>query len=284
MHETQRAMLWADPKLSKFDPLPRILLYDDFDRGMNGWTTLIGNYEGSIDRMLPGFQQIVPPMLSNLTGWDCGTHGSYEGTYALKLATRPRKGALTVAIKRLTYRKACPIRLEFYFTFKPEASELKLSELDVRSVGLLLDLQNAQERIMPHIRYLNALDGAAQQKWQFKGGGTQFHKFSDQTVSHFHLAPEGWTDIPGAAQRLCYNEIPSKVNWHYARLDFDLAAMRFVAFACNDHAFDLSRVEPMRMPAMKNLWCMLNLAFFAETDSDKRAMYFIDSVLVSGDF
>ena len=38
------------------------------------------------------------------------------------------------------------------------------------------------------------------------------------------------------------------------------------------------------MPAMKNLWCMLNLAFFAETDTDKRAFLYLDSVCLSGDF
>jgi hypothetical protein len=284
MEPAQRAALLANPALSKFDPFSRILLYDDFDHGLRGWTTLIGNYEGSLDRMLPGYQQIVPPMLSNVTGWDCGTHGSYEGTYALKLATRARKGAQTVAIKRLTYRQACPIRFEFYFTFKPEASELKLSELDVRSVGVLFDLQNESERIMPHIRYLNALDGKAAGKWQFKGGGTEFHTFSDKTASHYHLAPEGWSDVPGGAQQLCYNEIPTKVNWHYARIDFDLTQMRFLGLRCNDREHDVSSIEPMRMKAMKNLWCMLNLGFFAETDVDKRAMFFIDSVLVSGEF
>ena len=35
---------------------------------------------------------------------------------------------------------------------------------------------------------------------------------------------------------------------------------------------------------MKNLWCMLNLCFFAETDTDKRAFAYLDSVCLSGDF
>ena len=42
--------------------------------------------------------------------------------------------------------------------------------------------------------------------------------------------------------------------------------------------------EPMRMPGWRNLWCMLNLAFFVETDVDKRALFYIDSVCLSGDF
>jgi hypothetical protein len=74
------------------------------------------------------------------------------------------------------------------------------------------------------------------------------------------------------------------VNWHYACLDFDLATMRATAFRCNDRRFDMSGFEPIRIPAMRNLWCMLNLCFFVETDVDKRAFLFLDSVCLSGDF
>src|SRR6478609_10696358 len=63
---------WAHPDLSRFDPLPRILCYDDFDHGLQGWTGLIGNYEDTLDRLLPGFRDLRPPMLSNLTAWDTG--------------------------------------------------------------------------------------------------------------------------------------------------------------------------------------------------------------------
>ena len=40
----------------------------------------------------------------------------------------------------------------------------------------------------------------------------------------------------------------------------------FTGFRCNDRAFDVSGVRPIVIPAMKNLWCMLNLALFAESD------------------
>lgn len=288
----RRALLAADPRLSRFDPLSRILSYDDFDYGLQGWTALIGNYEDNLDAMLPQYQDLRGPMLSSLSMWDTGSDGSAMGNYALKLATRPRAGSLAVAIKRLTYRRLAPIRVEAYFTFKPEATELRLSESDVRAVGLLLDLQDVDtrgesaERVMPHIRYLNALDGQAVGQWQFKHrretlaeiGGT------GKTKSHFHLAPEGWEAIPGAQQRLCYNEIATKQNWHYLRLDFDLATMRFLGLQCNDRVFNLSAVDPMRMPAMANLWCMLNTVFFVETDLDKRAFLYLDSILISSDW
>ena len=45
LDDMRRAIREADPQLSRFDPLPRIICLDDFDRGMCGWTQLVGNYE-----------------------------------------------------------------------------------------------------------------------------------------------------------------------------------------------------------------------------------------------
>lgn len=285
------ALLRADPKLSRFDPLPRLISHDCFSEGHCGWSQLVGNYEDDLDSMLPGYAQHTSAMLSTLAHWDAGSHGGADSSYALKIATRPRKGAQNVAIKRLTFRERCKIRFEAYVTFKPEARDLKLSETDVRSFGFLFDLQvgdtdgNA-ERVMPHLRFLNASDGTHEQKWQFKRAATRFTPIGteDKTLSHYHLSPEGWEDLKDGAQHLCYNEIPTKVNWTYVRFDFDLATMKALSFRCNDRVFDLSDFESIRMPAMKNLWCMLNFAFFAETDADKRAFLYIDSVCISGDF
>ena len=284
--------LQANPALSKFDPRNRIIFYDDFDQGIQGWTALIGNYEDSLDSVLPDYRDLRPPMLSNLTVWDTGTDGSFSGNYAMKLATRPRSGAMSVGIKRITFRHAGPIRLEAYFTFKPEASELRLSETDIRAVGVLFDLQDSDaksgnpERVMPHIRYLNALNGQAVGQWQYKKDVVPIHDIggSGKTKSHFHLSADGWLDVPKAAQKLCYNEIATKHNWHYLCLDFDLETMAFLGFRCNDRVFDVSAIAPMRMPAMANLWCMLNTAFWVETDLDKRGFLYVDSVLLSGDF
>jgi hypothetical protein len=93
-----------------------------------------------------------------------------------------------------------------------------------------------------------------------------------------------WEDIPGGEQRLCYNEIPTKVNWHYARFDFDLESMRATRFQCNDRVFDVASYKSIRIPGMRNLWYMLNLGFFVETDCNKRAFLYVDSVCLSGDF
>jgi hypothetical protein len=281
----------ADPALSRFDPLSRIICLDDFDKGFCGWTQLVGNYEGSLDTMLPGYAQHSQAMLSTLPTWDFGSHGSADGSYALKIASKPRKGAQNVSIKRLTFRKRGPIRLEFYFCFKPEANEMRLSETDVRSFGFLYDLQSGDSdddswRIMPHLRFLNAIDGEHVQKWQFKRRTKPFLALGSEnkTATHYHLSPEDWEDLPGGHQKLCYNEIPTKVNWHYARFDFDLETMKATSFRCNDRVFDLENFGSIRIPAMRNLWCMLNLAFFVETDTDKRASLYLDSVCLSGDF
>ncbi|WP_426959194.1 DUF6772 family protein [Muricoccus radiodurans] len=287
----RRALQLADPRLSRFDPLPRIISFDDFDEGFCGWTQLVGNYEHTLDAMLPGYAQHTQSMLSSCIAWEFGSHGAADGTYSLKVATRPRKGAQNVTVKRLTFRRRGPIRWEFYFTFKPEANELRLSETDVRSFGFGYDLQTGDgdgngARVMPHFRFLNARDGEHVQRWQFKPETTPIIPIGNEgkTISHYHLAPEGWVDLPGGEQKLCYNEIPTKVNWHYVCFDFDLETMRATGFRCNDRVFDLSAYEPIRMPAMRNLWCMLNLFMFAETDTDKRAFLYVDSVCLSGDF
>ena len=114
------AMLRADPRLSRFDPLPRIISHDDFSRGHCGWSQLVGNYEDDLDTMLPGYAQHTSAMLSTLAHWDAGSHGAYDSSYALKVATRPRTGAQNVAIKRLTYVKPGRVQFETYFTIKSE--------------------------------------------------------------------------------------------------------------------------------------------------------------------
>ena len=277
--------LRADPRLSRFDPLPRILTFDDFDAGLQGWTGLIGNYEKTLDSMLPEYRDLRPPMLSNSTMWDTGSAGSFDGTYAMKLATRPQRGGLAVAVKRITWRTQRPIQLEAYVTFKPEATEMALSELDVRAFGVLFDLQDAEHRVMPHLRYLNAMEGQPVARWQYKKDREPLENIggSGKTRSHFHLAPTGWLELPGGAQPLCYNEIATKQNWHYLKVGFDLETMSFLSFRCNDRVYDVSRIAPMALPAMANLWCMLNVVFWVETDRDKRAFLYVDSVVLSGE-
>ena len=284
MDPIQRAILRADPRLSKFDPLPRILFFDNFTAGMSGWNILVGNYTESLDRRLPQYQQFTSPMLSNVTHWDGGTHGALDGSYALKLATRPVRGAQTVSLKRLTFPEACPLRFECYFTFKPEATELKLSELDVRAVGVVFDFQDQTRRVLPQVRYLNALNDRPMHRWQYKDKTIPFRDVGEKTVTVYHYGEENWEDIPDGAQRLCYNEIPTKINWHYLKVGFDLRTMRYTELQCNDHRFNVSNLGGITIPAMPNLWNLLNVILFVDTDADKRAFAYFDSILLSGDW
>src|SRR5260370_27685887 len=87
-----RMLRLADPRLSRFDPLPRIITLDDFDRGFCGWTQLVGNYEHSLDSMLPGYAQHSAAMLSNASAWEFGSHGGVAATHSFKHPPRPQRG------------------------------------------------------------------------------------------------------------------------------------------------------------------------------------------------
>ena len=271
----------------RFQPLEHVLFYDDFDEGLRGWTALIGNYEHSLDSILPEYRDLRPPQLSNQSMWDTGTAGSMTGAYSLKLATRARPGSLAVAVKRHTFRKLTQLRFECFFCYKPEADSLRLSATDLRAFGVLFDIQDGfrqpRHRWMPHLRYLNAQDGERIGRWQTKPETRAVHRIGDsgETVSHFHLGPEGWVDVPNSDQILCYNEIATKMNWSYLRLDIDLAALGFLGFQCDEQRYPADGTHVIKLPPMPNLFNMLNIAFWVEADTAKRSFLYVDSCLLS---
>jgi len=282
--ELARAMVRANPQLSRFDPLGRIVYHADFSRGYCGFTETIGNYEGSLDTILPDMN-FRPPMLSNFTQWDTGTGGTMHGSYALKLATLPKAGSVTAATKRITWRKLSRIRLETYFGIKSDPTGMIISEADVRAFGILFDLQDDHRRLLPRLRYLNAENGTLAGRWQIKTDHPKRHDIGDsgKTASISHYAPVGYTFVPGGEQQLCHNELPTKMNWHYLSVTFDLATMRFVEFRCNDRVYDRDLPLPFELPLWPNLRGLLNTIFFVETDTDKRAFLYLESVLFSSD-
>lgn len=267
--------------LTDHRPRERVVCHDDFDGGLQGWTLLTGNYEGSLDSVLPEQRDFRPPMLSNLTMWDTGTAGSLHGTYAMKLATRARRDSIAVALKRLTWRVAEPIRVEAWLTSKPEAASMTLSDRDVRSFGIFLDLQNHSHRVMPHLRYLNADGDERRHQWQYKATPPLSTAISGETRTHFHLGNDGWTDVPGGQQDLCYNELATKQNWHHLTVDFDLATMRFLGFALNDRSWSGDDLTPLTLPAWPNLDTMLNIGFWVDANADHRSFLYVDSVVLS---
>ena len=110
----------GDVRLAKFDPLPRVLFFDDFDEGINGWCELVGNHDNDLDNIRPLVRDLRPAQLSTCTFFDIGTHGSVDGVYSLKLATRPRVNHMNQLIKRVTYVARGLVRLETWFTYKAE--------------------------------------------------------------------------------------------------------------------------------------------------------------------
>ena len=202
--------------------MPRIICFDDFDRGICGWTQLVGNYEDTLDAMLPGYAQhthadaLDPAELGFRLAWRRRRLLCAEDRDAADAAARR-----TSRIKRLTFRKRGPIRLEFYFTFKPEATELQLSETDVRSFGFLYDLQvgdqrrRAGQRVMPHLRFLNAAGRQAPAEMAVQARDHADSSRSAPTARRSRTTTSRRTTgrtCPGGEQRLCYNEIPTKVK------------------------------------------------------------------------
>lgn len=267
--------------LHGFRPRSEVIMADDFDAGMQGWTLMTGNYEGSLKSILPEQRDFRPPMLSNLTMWDTGTAGSLHGSYAMKLATRARTESTAVCLKRLTFSEPQPIRVEAWFTWKSEATTMELSDRDVRSFGIFLDLQDADHRVMPHLRYLNAHGEDRPQRWQYKSSPPPATTISAETKTHFHLGQDDWIDVPDGQQDLCYNELATKQNWHYLRVDFDLATMQFIDFQCNHRRWSGEELEPLTMPAWANLRSMLNIGFWVDSNVDKRSYMYVDSLVLS---
>ena len=114
----------SDPRMSKYNPLPRILTFDDFNHGPHGWVELGGNYNGrgDLDSMDEHFRDFRPPQLSNQNFFDVGTHGGMTGTYSLKLATRRAPGHTATAIRRLTMSGRGLLQIEAYLAWKVEAN------------------------------------------------------------------------------------------------------------------------------------------------------------------
>ena len=109
----------SDPRMSKYNPLPRILTFDDFNHGAHGWVELGGNYNGrgDLDSMDEHFRDFRPPQLSNKNFFDVGTHGGMTGTYSLKLATRKAAGHTATAIRRLTMSGRGLLQIEAYLAW-----------------------------------------------------------------------------------------------------------------------------------------------------------------------
>ena len=289
-----------NPDLSRFNPLPRIYFYDDFDNGINGWAELEANHNGNLDTLRPVLRDMRPPQLSSCSFFDIGTHGSLNGTYALKLATRPKPYSTAVGIKRLTYSKPGLVQFEMYFTYKAEQTfrdapfdgNASPSELDFGDFTISNDISASEQGPRYHcaLRYLNTSpDGRLAQKWMFK---TSLHTTTKmelagakaQTQDYHVQNVDDWKDVPGGHQPLCFNEVATKINWHYLRWRFDTAAHRNVELQVNELTMDLRQVPvPVYQQQYHALNHLLNLVVDVRTHKAVRNFLFIDSIVLSMD-
>lgn len=303
-------VLRADPVLSKFNPLSRILTVDDFSRGLNGWTELVGNFDGAgdlktLDRHMNDFR---PPQLSNCTFFDVGSHGALTGDYAMKLATRPIAGSTAVAIRRLCMAGTGRVQFEAYVAYKTEAvahgagvvvddddiwdGNTHPSERWFGSFSLGTDLC-APDGVRYHCvaRYQNTdLEHRFTRSWMYPTIPEPTPK--ERVDGRFNLTaredflapgPEYWDQF--ATQSLCYNEVPTKINWHYVRWLIDTSEKRNIELQVNSHTHDMRDVPvppyEERYDALEDL---LNFSVSVRTHGDVRNFLFLDSAVISVDW
>jgi hypothetical protein len=304
--EMRTALIQSDPRLSKYNPLPRILCFDDFDDGVNGWTELLGNHDGNLDNVQPDRRDFRPPQISNLTFFDVGSHGAMGGNYALKIATRPKPNHQATVCKRLMWAGVGQVQLETYFTFKAEATfgreprggreydgNYHPSEADFGSFTIGNDVSESEEGPRYHcvLRYVNTdQDGEFVQKWFSTTSPSPSTKAlvagEVKEVPDFHVTrPGDWREVPDSYMPLCYNEVPTKVNWHYLRWRFDLSTRRNVELQINDRVMDLRDVPvPVRPDPYWGLSRLLNFSLDVRTHTDVRNFLYADSILISVDW
>ena len=141
------------------------------------------------------------------------------------------------------------------------------------------------------MRYQNTDDeGNFVQKWTYKTGlqpTTRVLLESDVAGStDLHVAgPDDWANVPDGHQPLCYNEVPTKINWHYLRWQFDLRTRRNVELQVNDKLMDLRGIEvPVYETAYWGLSRLLNIGLEVRTHTNVRNFLYLDSVVISADW
>jgi hypothetical protein len=301
----RHVLIQANPALSRFNPLPRILFVNDFDEGTQGWTELSGNHDNNLDNLRERARDLRPPQLSNCTFFDTGSHGSISGTYSLKAATRPVPGHMSQLIKRFTYVAKGLVQFETYFTYKAEAvtdgptgkrawdGNYHPSASQFGDITFSNDVGEGEDGKRYHcaLRYANTdRDGNFLQRWQYKTSlqpTTKMVRFEGvDTPEDYHVMhPDDWKDVPGGHQALCYNEIPTKTNWHYLRWVIDTRTRRNTELQVNDLVMDL-RDLPVPLYDEPYYGCerLLNFCVDVRTHTTVRNFLWLDSVVVSADW
>lgn len=302
-----------DAGLSKYQPLKRIICYDDFDKGLNGWMDLHPNHVGKDFNTLRFSHvdktQWGPLMLSSASFRLAGTHGSMDGTYSLKLSTRPvantyteapAPGSLSHGIKRLTTHLPKGLRqYEMWYAYTPEQDRQGLSEQAMRAFGVFFDIQDDDYRYFIGARYVNAVDGEMVRRWQIfqakdvtdvewaYGVENDWCKMGIDAMWYGKRYPDGSTDgfewVPDGYQDLCYNESDDKINWSYLRLLIDTEKREYVELQSGSKVFDLRGIKPTLTAPYARIKGLFNPSMWVENDTDRRVFFFADSVVISGE-
>jgi hypothetical protein len=99
------------------------------------------------------------------------------------------------------------------------------------------------------------------------------------------LSPLDWEDVPGGGQQMCFNEVPTKVNWHYLRWLLDTRVRRSVELQVNDLTMDLRDVPvPAFDHPYEGLSNLLNFYVDVRTHAPVRNFLYLDSTLISVDW
>lgn len=301
-----------------YKPLSKILFSDDFDKGYNGWLNLTPNFRQ--DKMdyyeaAKGWTSWGPPMLSSATFSYAGTHGSLHGTYSMKVSTRPianpaekfpAPGSQGIALKRLTYNESKYLKCEMIYSFTAEQNVPGIGEDAIRAFGFFWDTSDGDQRTFYGARYLNCANGKMQQRWQLLktnedskepwgyGGESAPGENEHEKISlvrgidpqwlgkrYSNGSSDGYFDIPNAQQKLCYNETPDKINWHYFSLTVDLKKREYVELCSANKHFNLHGIHATSVPRYPRIDCLLNPVVFIESDSNRRVFLYVDSIVNS---
>lgn len=304
--------------LYDYSPLKKIMFADDFDEGYKGWVALMPNFRQDKFEYYDAFKEWTawgPPMLSSATYPFAGTHGSLRGTYSLKIATQPKAapsesrpiaGSQGMAIKRLTHRQNGLLKCEMWYSFTAEQNVPGIGEDAIRAFGFFWDTSDSESRTFFGARYLNAANGNMKQHWQlfkvdedntdpwgFEGdsapGDTAEEKVT--LVKGVDIqwlgtrtpdgGSNGFYDIPDSEQKLCYNETPDKINWHYFALTVDLKNKEYVSLESVNRKWDLRGIHGTTVQRYPRIDYILNPVLFIESDSNRRVFLYVDSIVNS---
>ena len=143
------------------------------------------------------------------------------------------------------------------------------------------------------MRFQNAdWDGHLVQRWMYPvvaeptpherfEGEHDYSRYTDFTAPD----PDDWRFLSDRRQEACFNEVPTKVNWHYLRFLIDTSTRSNVELQFNNDVHDLRRVPvPPYAEKYESLESLLNFYFSVRTLGPHRNSLFLDSVVISADW